>query len=223
MKLVALLGVLLATASAATAPLAADTLRCRVYFTDGVSERSVGESFTIRGGTLADFASMPGHDYEIGATGAAGVFTGARLALRSGDRVELASAADGLQLLHSRDGLVVGSGTLQLDAWGFWAVGDAYDGSGLRVGYYYAYRLPDAAVCRHSDPDLLPDGSPATCRRVRFEYFDEADRAVDDHHPQILRSHYAQNVFESDDPRCAVTAFGIKQTDEGDGDEGRRR
>ncbi|WP_386067217.1 hypothetical protein ACFJIW_22190 [Tahibacter sp. UC22_41] len=223
MKRVALLSVFLAAACAASASLAADALRCRVYFTDGAAGKSVGESFTIRGGTLADFASMPGHDYEIGKAGGAGIFAGARIALHSGDRVELASVADGLLLQHSRAGVVVGSSILQPDAWGFWAVGDAYDGSGARVGYYYAYRLPDAAVCRHSDPDLLPDGSPAPCRRVRFEYFDEADRAVDDHHPQILRGHYAQNVFESDDPRCAVAAFGLKQTDEGDGDEGRRR
>ncbi|HVH35649.1 MAG TPA: hypothetical protein VM847_16235, partial [Tahibacter sp.] len=98
MKRVALLSVFLAAACAASASLAADALRCRVYFTDGTAGKSVGESFTIRGGTLADFASMPGHDYEIGKAGGAGIFAGARIALHSGDRVELASAADGLLL-----------------------------------------------------------------------------------------------------------------------------
>lgn len=200
-----------------------DATHCRVYFDDSSSARQKTpvEAFAIRDSTLADFASLQGYDYEIGARRRTPGFAGARIALQPGDRVELALDTQGLLLEHRRAGNLVGTAALQLDAWGLWAVGDAYDGTGQRVGYYYALRQPDAAQCRHSDADLQPDGMPGPCRRLRLEYFDDTDRSVDDHHPLALRGHTAQNVFAIDDPRCS--AVGAKQTDEGDGDEGRRR
>lgn len=221
-RLVLLCFGLLALGGQAVTAEAGDAAHCRVYFDDGrmAKEKTPVDVFEIRNSTLADFASLHLHDYEIGARRHGSGFPGARIAFQPGDRVELALDTQGLLLLHRRAGSVIGSASLSLDAWGLWAVGDAYDGDGRRVGYYYAFRQPDALQCGHSNAELLAGGTPAPCRRLRLEYFDDNDRTVDDHHPLALRGHRAQNVFAIDDARC--TAVGIKQTDDGDGDEGLR-
>jgi hypothetical protein len=208
-------------AGAAGLVQAGDAGHCRVYpASDSLAKhRSAGQVFNIHATTLAGLASLTDQDYELVSNRPANA--GARITLAQGDRVQLIADTQGLLLEHTRNGAPVGTAVLQLDAWGLWAVGDAYDASDERVGYYYVYRLDDVTSCGHSDPVLLPGGGVAPCRSVRIEFFDDADRSVDGHHPVQLRGHPAQNVFPADAPQC--TPAGLKQTDEGDGDEGRRR
>ena len=154
-----------------------------------------------------DFVSPYGTDFEIthdfkGST--------APLSIDKGDRIIFAENGIPLSLAHyASNGTDVKARVekLTLHDRGYWASGVVKNGQGDKVGTYFVYRTTDRAPCEHSEP-INAD----RCREFHFEYF-----ATDDvPHEQ---PDFNTNIKEATDGMCS----GGRETDEGDGDEGRRR
>lgn len=128
------------------------------------------------------------------------------------DKVQIDTDRSVYTLMHyDRDGLLKASvANLSLDeddGVTLWAKGSVNNRFNAPVGTYYVYRTKDHEPCDHPKPY----GDGVICRRFHFEYFSM------DHLPGE-RPNVGVNVNEVSAESCS----GPRETDEGDGDEGRR-
>lgn len=197
------------TATGAVAP--ASPLRTATAPTH-VLDRGEGRFWKLRPVTLADFVNPADYDYEI-VRDYVPIPPNSNIVIAADDRMEVSGGLSGLVLTQVRDGYTVGRGqNFVLAPNNLWAVGVAtVPPSTQRVGVYYMYLLEDSLNCRHSNSRHL--GAIGTCTQIHFEYFDDADLASATKLPVV-----DTNVFALPHP-----LEGKLETDEGDGDEGRRR
>lgn len=96
-----------------------------------------------------------------------------------------------------------------------WIEGETIHDEGNRIGKYYLFLLEDSVRCAHRNWQVTGKND---CRNVRLEYYDDEDNDSKGHLPKL-----GENVFELVDGKCpaeATDAMHMKQTGEGDGDEG---
>ena len=178
-----------------------------------VLDRNTGHFWKIRPVNQNVFVNAPDCDYEI-VMDLRPTPPAARIHIVLGDRFEISQGAGGLVLTHLRGGETVGrSDNVTVDPSGLWASGVAtvppFSG---RVGDYFLYLVEDSPISRHSNAEAMRLTGP--CTQVHFEYFDDSDAESVSHRPVL-----GTTVFDI----AGHPLSGQLETDEGDGDEGRRR
>ncbi|HJU39620.1 MAG TPA: hypothetical protein VJ724_08610 [Tahibacter sp.] len=201
-----------ADATAATIPTSRLSLRAAGAPTH-VLDRNTGHFWKIRPVDGSTFVNAPDCDYEI-VMDLRPMPPPSRIQIKLGDRFEISAGAGGLVLTHLRDGEIVGrSEDVAVDASGLWASGTAtVPPLSGRVGDYFLYLVEDSPISRHSNAKALR--VTGACTQVHFEYFDDDDEESASHRPA-----FGTTVVDVNGHKLA----GKLETDEGDGDEGRRR